>query len=96
MTVKRVEVADATETLATYVRNAADSGTVVITDEGNPIAALIMLENTDFETVALSTDSEFLELIRSSRVRQAQEGGLSSAQVRRHLEIEVTSPRHSR
>ncbi len=60
------------------------------------LAALIMLENTDFETVALSTDSEFLELIRSSRVRQAQEGGLSSAQVRRHLEIEVTSPRHSR
>jgi len=68
MTVKKVEVIDATESLAAYVRK-ADEGPVVVTDAGRPVAALVILENTDLETVALSTDPEFLELIQSSRAR---------------------------
>jgi len=87
MTVKRVEVADATESLATYVRR-ADAGPVVVTDAGRPVAALVTLENTDLETVALSSDPEFLAVIQSSRARQAQEGGLSSAEMRRRLKDE--------
>lgn len=86
MTVKRVEVTDATESLATYVRQA---DAVVVTDEGRPVAALVLLENTDLETVALSTDPEFLELIQNSRTRHAQHGGLSSAEMRRRLEEEL-------
>jgi prevent-host-death family protein len=91
MTVRRVEVSDATESLATYIRNAA-AGPVVVTDEGRPVAALVMLEDTDLETVALSTDPEFLEIIQSSRTRQAHEGGLSSAEMRRRLEGELAPP----
>ena len=68
MTVRKVEVADATESLATYIRKAAGSRSpVVITDDGIPVAALVMLEDTDLETVALSTDPGFLELIQGSR-----------------------------
>src|SRR5258708_6525053 len=63
MTVRKLEVADATESLAAYIRKAAGSGPVVITDEGQPIAALVMLEGTDLDSVALSTDPEFLALI---------------------------------
>jgi antitoxin (DNA-binding transcriptional repressor) of toxin-antitoxin stability system len=96
MTVRRVEVADATESLATYIRKAAGSGAVVVTDDGQPVAALVMLEDTDLETVALSSDPEFLELIRNSRARHAQEGGLSSAEVRRRLEGALPSRRRSR
>jgi prevent-host-death family protein len=88
MTVRKVEVADATESLATYVRK-ADAGPVVVTDAGRPVAALVILENTDLETVALSTDPEFLEIIQSSRARQAQQGGLSSTEMRRRLEDEM-------
>lgn len=84
MTVWKVDMTDATESLATYVRK-ADTGPVVITEEGRPVAALVVLENTDLETVALSTDPEFLELIQRSRERQAQEGGLSSAEIRNRL-----------
>jgi antitoxin (DNA-binding transcriptional repressor) of toxin-antitoxin stability system len=73
VTVRRLEVADATESLAAYIRKAAGCGPVVITDEGHPIAALVMLEGTDLESVALSTDPEFLALIQSSRARHAQE-----------------------
>jgi antitoxin (DNA-binding transcriptional repressor) of toxin-antitoxin stability system len=96
MTVKRVEVADATESLATYVRKAAGSGPVVVTDDGQPVAALVLLENTDLETVALSADPEFLALIQNSRARHAREGGLSSAEVRRRLESELAPPRRSK
>jgi prevent-host-death family protein len=87
MTVRKVEVTDATESLATYVRRAG-AGPVVVTDAGQPVAALVTLENTDLETIALSTDPEFLEMIRGSRERQARQGGLSSAEMRRLLEDE--------
>lgn len=96
MTIRRVEVADATESLATYIRRVAGSGPVVVTEEGQPVAALVMLEDTDLESIALSTDPEFLELIQSSRVRHAKEGGLSSAEVRRRLEGLPPDPRRSR
>jgi prevent-host-death family protein len=95
MTIRRVEVADANESLATYIRKAAGNGPVVVTDEGQPVAALVLLEDTDLESVALSTDPEFLELIQISRTRQAQEGGLSGAEVRRRLAGEPP-PRRSR
>jgi antitoxin (DNA-binding transcriptional repressor) of toxin-antitoxin stability system len=94
MTVKRVEVADATESLATYIR--AGSGPVVVTDDGQPVAALVMLEHTDLETVVLSADPEFLALIQESRARHAREGGLSSAEVRRRLTSELAAPRRSK
>ena len=96
MTIRRVEVADATESLAAYIRKVAGKGPVVVTEEGQPVAALVMLEDTDLESVALSTDPEFLELIQTSRVRHAQEGGLSSAEVRRRLEGVPPAPRRSR
>jgi antitoxin (DNA-binding transcriptional repressor) of toxin-antitoxin stability system len=96
MTVRTVEVADATESLASYIRKAAGSAPVVVTDDGQPVAALVMLEHTDLETVALSSDPEFLELIRSSRARHAQEGGLSSAEVRRRLGSVLPSRRRTR
>jgi antitoxin (DNA-binding transcriptional repressor) of toxin-antitoxin stability system len=96
MTVKRVEVADATESPATYIRKAAGSGAVVVTEDGEPVAALVMLEHADLETVVLSADPEFLELIQASRARHAQEGGLSSAEVRRRLASELAAPRRSK
>jgi antitoxin (DNA-binding transcriptional repressor) of toxin-antitoxin stability system len=87
MTVRKVEVTEATESLASYLPT-GDTGPVVITDAGRPVAALVLLENTDLETVALSTDAEFLALIQSSRARQAEQGGLSTAEMRRRLEGE--------
>lgn len=43
----------------------------------------------DLETLSLSTDPEFLELIQESRTRQAQEGGLSSTEMRRRLKDDI-------
>jgi antitoxin (DNA-binding transcriptional repressor) of toxin-antitoxin stability system len=84
MTVLKIDMTDATESLASYVRK-ADAGPVVITADGRPVAALVVLENADLETVALSTDPDFLELIQSSRARHDREGGLSAAEIRERL-----------
>jgi prevent-host-death family protein len=88
MTLRKVEMTDATDSLATYVRR-VEGGPVVVTDGGRPVAALVILDNTDLETLALSTDPEFLELIQSSRTRHAHEGGLSSTEMRRRLKDDL-------
>lgn len=62
-------------------------------EKGRAVAALVMLENTDLETVALSTDPEFLRLIEDSRAGHAQEGGLSGEEVRKQVEGEDASRR---
>jgi hypothetical protein len=46
--------------MATYIRQVAGSGPVVATYEGKPVASLVMQEDTDLETVVLSTHPEFL------------------------------------
>ena len=82
---KVVEKAAATRTLAEYAAE-IDSGPVVVTSEGRPVAALVPIENADLETVALSTNRQFLDLIERSRARVRSEGGVSSEEVRRRLD----------
>ena len=83
---KTIERSDATESLATYAGHAEDFP-IVITDNGQPIAALLLVPNTDMETISLSTDPAFLSLIAGSRTRQENEGGISSQEMRRRLEM---------
>ena len=73
---KVIERTDATASLAEY---AADIGNepLVVTSHGRPVAALVPIENADMETVALSTNREFLDLIERSRARVRAEGVFS-------------------
>lgn len=82
---KSIERTDATASLAEY---AAEIGKdpLVITSHGQPVAALVPIENADMETVALSTNREFLDLIERSRSRARSEGGISSQEMRRRFE----------
>lgn len=81
---KAVEITQATAPLAEYARDVSEEP-VIITERGKPIAALVPIENADWETVKLSTHPEFLALIERSRARQKAEGGVSSAEMRRRL-----------
>lgn len=81
---KIVEIAEATATLAEYTSELLDEP-VIITSKGQPIAALITLENVDFETISLSSNPQFIELIEHSRTRRRVEGGISSTEMRRRL-----------
>jgi antitoxin (DNA-binding transcriptional repressor) of toxin-antitoxin stability system len=78
---KLIEKADATASLAQHATE-VENGPVIVTDHGNPVAALVPLENSDLETVALSTSPQFLSLIERSRSRAAEEGTLSNEQMR--------------
>ena len=81
---KVVEKQKATRTLADYASEIQD-GPVVVTDHGQPVAALVPIENADLETVSLSTNRRFLDLIERSRSRVRDEGGVSSEEMRRRF-----------
>jgi len=82
--VKTIELEKATKTLGESAREAGTEP-LVVTQGGKPVAVLLPLENADLETVSLSTNPRFLKLIERSRSRLAEEGGLSSEEVRRRL-----------
>ncbi len=81
---KIVEIAEANAALAEYTADLAEEP-VIITSNGQPIAALVTLENVDMETISLSTNPKFIELIERSRARRRFEGGISSREMRRRL-----------
>ena len=78
---KVVDRHEATRTLADYASQ-VQSGAVVVTDQGRPVAALVPIENADLETVSLSTNRRFLDLIERSRSRVRDEGGVSAEEMR--------------
>jgi antitoxin (DNA-binding transcriptional repressor) of toxin-antitoxin stability system len=80
-----IDKSDATGSLGEYASNIA-AGAVIVTSDGHPVAALVPIENTDLETVALCTNHEFLSLIERSRARVRTEGGISSEEMRRRFD----------
>jgi prevent-host-death family protein len=87
MTLRKVDLSDATKPLAQYAQT-IDEGPLVVTKDGEPIAVVISVENSDLETVSLSNHPGFLDLIERSRARHEKEGGLSSAEMRALFESE--------
>ena len=81
---KTIERTEATDSLAKYAEQTQDFP-IVITEHGQPIAALLSVPNADLETVSLSTNPQFLSLISRSRVCQEKEGSISSEEMRRRL-----------
>ncbi len=89
MSVRKLEIGDATLPLAEYARQVdGGEGPVLVTIEGRPVAAVIpVADESDLETISLSTNPKFLEIIERSRARQASEGGISSREMRRRLGV---------
>jgi len=83
---KTVDIKNATAPLADYAQDLKEEP-IIVTIAGKPVAALVSLENADWETVRLSAHPQFLALIERSRSRQKAEGGISSADMRRRLTL---------
>lgn len=81
---KVIDQSAATATLAEYAAQIED-GPVIVTSEGRPVAALVPIENTDLETVSLSTNRAFLDLIERSRSQVRSQGGIPSDELRRRF-----------
>lgn len=87
---KTLDMATATASLAEYARDVSKEP-VILTVNGKPVAALVSIENADWETVALSTQPQFIALIERSRARHKTEGGFSSAEMRHRLGLKKTA-----
>ena len=81
---KTIEVSQATAPLGEYAEK-IDQEPIILTVNGEPVAALVSIQNADLETISLSTNPQFIALIEQSRARQQKEGGISSAEMRRRL-----------
>jgi PHD/YefM family antitoxin component YafN of YafNO toxin-antitoxin module len=83
---RTIELAEATASLADYA-DKLGTEPVILTHDGKPVAALISLENVDLETVSLSTNPQFIEIIEKARAQYKREGGISAQEVRRRLDL---------
>ena len=73
---KTLDIKSATDTLASYTEDVGREP-VVVTKNGKPVATLVSIVNADVETVSLSTNPAFIQLIERSRARHETEGGIS-------------------
>lgn len=81
---KMVEISQATGTLAQYAHD-MNGESIVLTENGKPVAALVSVQNTDWETIKLSLDPRFMQIIEDSRDAHKQNGGVSPDEMRRRL-----------
>jgi hypothetical protein len=84
---KKIELTDATKPLADYVKE-MDGMSIMIMYKGVALAALVPLDNADYETVSLSTNPEFIAMLERSRARGREKGGFSTAEMRKMFEKE--------
>ena len=81
---KRIKLGEATAPLSEYVK-ALDNEPVIVTRNGVPVAALVAIQDADWESLSLSTNPDFIALIVRSRARQKAGEALSLEEARRRL-----------
>jgi prevent-host-death family protein len=79
---KSVEIGEAKGALADYARDAQHE-TLVVTHRGRPVAAVVPIRGVDMESLALSTNPDFIGLIQRARARYKATGGVSLEEMRR-------------
>ena len=81
---KKVQVTEITGSLTEYIEDLGEEPVILMTKR-KPLAVLLPVKDADLETVSLSMNPNFIELIQRSRERHAREGGTSSDELRRQL-----------
>ena len=81
---KTIELDKATASLAEYTRR-IDKEPLIVTRQGEAIAALVPIEGADSKTAILRSHPGFLALIERSRMRHAEHGGIPADEMRRKL-----------
>ena len=81
---KTVEMSEATGPLSEYAERARHE-TLVVTEDGKPVAALVPIAEVDLESLSLGTNPDFLALIAQSRARCQPGAGISTDEMRERL-----------
>jgi len=63
---KAIEISEALGSLSDYAKELGEE-IIVVTSNRKPIAALVSLKKVDRESLALSTNPEFMEIIQAAR-----------------------------
>ena len=82
---KSIELSTATKPLAEYARD-LDDDFVLLTSNNKPVFAIVSLKNIDPDSLALSTNPEFLEIIEQARREVAAGETISLEDVKREIE----------
>lgn len=82
---KTIELTDAGKSLAEYALEALTEP-VTVTHRGQPLVVLYSAVGSDEESIALSTNREFLRIIEQSRKSYREKGGIPAAEIRRRVE----------
>ncbi len=91
---KTVSLEETTSSLADYTRSLGEEP-VIITAQGKPVAVMIPVANADLETVSMSMNPKFLDIIQRSRAEYEKHGGISSEELRRQLGIPAKRTRRT-
>lgn len=92
---KTIDISKATGALRDYAEIASKE-VVVVTRRGKPVAAVIGVDQFDYESLSLSTNPKFIEIIARSRARMEKEGGIPAAEMRRRLGLPPAKTRKKR
>ena len=92
---KTIDIARANGRLRDYVDEARKE-VVVVTRRGRPVAAVVGVDEYDYESLSLSTNPKFIEIIARARGRMQKEGGIPAAEVRRRLGLRPAKKRPAR
>ena len=87
---KTIEIAEATKSLSQYARELKEEP-LVLTEGGHAIAALLPIDDSAVESMALSLNPKFQALIEQAREEHRSGTSLSADEVRRELGLEARS-----
>jgi antitoxin (DNA-binding transcriptional repressor) of toxin-antitoxin stability system len=79
---KTIELKDATEPLAEYVKR-MEGEPVTIVHKDVPLAVLVPAGNDNYESVQMSTNPQVIELLERSRKSIKEGGGFSTEEMRK-------------
>jgi antitoxin (DNA-binding transcriptional repressor) of toxin-antitoxin stability system len=83
---RRLELTEATASLAQYAQELQEEP-IIVTKDDKPVAALFALGDSDWETISLSLNPLFLDILDRSRARRRAEGGISQDEIERRFGI---------
>jgi PHD/YefM family antitoxin component YafN of YafNO toxin-antitoxin module len=92
---KTIEISTATKPLSEYAEEFGDE-VIVLTSDQKPVAAIVSLKNIDEESLSLSTNPEFLDIIQQARKEFESGKKLSLEEMKREVSpLSGTEQRHS-
>src|SRR5712692_11910293 len=88
---KTLELRKASKALADYAANLG-SGSIVVTSNRRPVAALVSLKGVDRECLSVSLDPAFMRIIRRARAEVRRGKVYSLEQVKREMLAGADAP----